>query len=126
MLDLLIWVLVVWLLVGAACAGYVYLDMRKAKEMKALWIIVAFLLAPVGLVLYVFLVKRKKAGYTYPPKPEYSDPQYKYEKSPSSAKEEKKAEKQVQQLEGIPRCQECGAAISAHDFSCPKCGKKLR
>jgi hypothetical protein len=32
----------------------------------------------------------------------------------------------VNQIEGIPRCSDCGAAISKHDIKCPNCDKPLR
>lgn len=32
----------------------------------------------------------------------------------------------VKQIEGIPRCPECGAAISSYDRKCPACGHALR
>lgn len=41
--------------------------------------------------------------------------------------EEKPAPKpKVTQIEGIPRCQECGAAVSSHDEKCPRCDAKLK
>jgi hypothetical protein len=30
------------------------------------------------------------------------------------------------QIEGIPRCPECGAAVSSYDDTCPGCGNKLK
>jgi len=30
------------------------------------------------------------------------------------------------QIEGIPRCPECGAAVSSYDDVCPSCGNKLK
>jgi len=30
------------------------------------------------------------------------------------------------QIEGIPRCPECGAAVSSYDVTCPSCGTKLK
>lgn len=32
----------------------------------------------------------------------------------------------VPQIEGIPRCSDCGAAISIHDIRCPNCDKQLK
>ena len=34
--------------------------------------------------------------------------------------------KDVKQIDGIPRCPECGAAISSSDKSCKDCGAKLK
>ena len=119
-----------WLLVGAISAAYALMDMRKSKDVKAAWLVIAFLLSIVGLVLYIFLVKKKRVEVTYPPKPEYSAPAYKFDKvEKKSAGEEAgaaQAKSNVKQIEGIPRCPDCGAAISERDFNCPKCGRKLR
>ncbi len=119
-----------WLLVGAISAAYVLMDMRKSKDVKAAWVVIAFLLGIVGLVLYIFLVKKKAVEVTYPPKPEYSAPAYKFDKvEKKTAAEEAgaaQAKSNVKQIEGIPRCPDCGAAISERDFDCPKCDRKLR
>jgi hypothetical protein len=122
---------IAWLLVGAICAAYAWMDMKKNKDLKASWLVIAFLLSVVGLVLYIFLVKKKRVDTTYPPKPVYSAPAYKYDKVEAEKKSEAesengKAKSNVKQIEGIPRCPDCGAAISERDFNCPKCGKKLR
>jgi len=98
---------------------------------KASWLVIAFLLSVVGLVLYIFLVKKKRVEATYPPKPEYSAPAYKFEKAEAGKKngaetEADEVKSKVKQIEGIPRCPNCGAAISDRDFNCPNCGKKLR
>jgi hypothetical protein len=123
-------VVIAWLLVGVICAVYALMDMRKSKDMKATWLVITFLLSVVGLVLYIFLVKKKRVDITFPPKPEYSAPAYKFDKvekkSAAEEQEEAKAKSNVKQIEGIPRCPDCGAAISEHDFNCPKCGRKLR
>jgi hypothetical protein len=124
-------IVIAWLLVGAICAAYAWMDMRKNKDLKAPWLVIAFLLCVVGLVLYIFLVKKKRVDTTYPPKPVYSAPAYKYDKVETEKKSEAesesgKAKSNVKQIEGIPRCSDCGAAISDRDFNCPNCGKKLR
>ena len=128
-LELII-AIIAWLLVGAISADYVYMDMRKSRDLKAAWLVIAFLLSVVGLVLYIVLVKKKRVEETYPPKPTYSAPAYKYDKvEKKSAAEEAEAahpKSNVKQVEGIPRCPDCGAAISDRDFNCPKCGRKLR
>jgi hypothetical protein len=105
------------------------MDMRKNKDLKASWLVIAFLLSVVGLVLYVFLVKSKRVDATYPPKPVYSAPAYKYDKVEAKkieADEGGQAKSNVKQIEGIPRCPDCGAAISDRDLNCPNCGRKLR
>jgi hypothetical protein len=124
-------IVIAWLLVGVICAAYAWMDMKKNKDLKASWLVIAFLLSAVGLVLYIFQVKKKRVDVTYPPKPVYSAPAYKYDKVEAEKKSEAeseggKAKSNVKQIEGIPRCPDCGAAISERDFNCPKCGKKLR
>ncbi|HSV42595.1 MAG TPA: hypothetical protein VLH13_04205 [Methanomassiliicoccales archaeon] len=39
---------------------------------------------------------------------------------------EEKPRKKVTQIEGIPRCPECGAAISTYDIRCLGCGAQLK
>jgi DNA-directed RNA polymerase subunit RPC12/RpoP len=127
-LELII-AIIAWLLVGAICAAYALMDMRKSKDVKAAWLAITFLLSVVGLVLYIFLVKKKRVDVTFPPKPEYSAPAYKFDKvEKKSAAEEEAAKLKpvVKQTEGIPRCPDCGAAISDRDLNCPRCGRKLR
>ena len=125
-------IVIAWLLVGAICAAYAWMDMRKNKDLKASWLVIAFLLCVVGLVLYIFLVKKKRVETTYPPKPVYSAPVYKYDKAEADKKngaqenEGGQAKSNVKQIEGIPRCPDCGAAISDRDFNCPNCDRKLR
>jgi len=129
--DIVEVIVIAWLLVGAISAAYAWLDMRKSKDVKLSWLVIVFLLSVVGLVLYIFLVKNKRVDATYPPKPEYSTPAYKFEKVEAAKKNGAEAEapevkSNVKQIEGIPRCPTCGAAISDRDFNCPKCGRKLR
>ena len=123
-----------WLLIGLAIAIWIYLDMKKSRDMRILWPVIGFLLSFIGLVLYYFLIKNKrKPQIEYPPKPEYSKPEYKMDKSvpaneqtAATAKDQKPPEKHVEQVDGIPRCPSCGAAISVHDLKCPRCGKQLK
>ena len=123
-------IVISWLLVGVICAAYAWMDMRKSKDLKASWLVIVFLLSIVGLVLYIFLVKNKRTEVTYPPKPEYSAPAYKFDKVEKKSEtvegEGIKAKSNVKQIEGIPRCPDCGAAISERDINCPNCGRKLR
>ena len=124
-------ILIAWLLIGAISAAYAWMDMRKSKDEKMSWLVIVFLLSVVGLVLYIFLVKKKRIDATYPPKPEYTVPAYKFDKVEAVKKNDAEAEttevkSNVKQIEGIPRCPNCGAAISERDFNCPKCDRKLR
>ncbi|MDD1770078.1 MAG: zinc-ribbon domain-containing protein [Methanomassiliicoccales archaeon] len=126
-MDLYLLTVIAWLLVGVVCAAIVYLDMRKLKRVDALWIVVVFLLPIIGLIVYVLLIRGKGVPYEYPPKANYPAPEYKFEKQAApQQKEAPKEEKKVEQIEGIPRCPHCGAAISTYDEKCPKCGKELR
>jgi hypothetical protein len=130
--EIIVVTVIAWLLVGAICAAYAWMDMRKNKDPKASWLVIAFLLCVVGLALYIFLVKKKRVDATYPPKPVYTAPAYKFDKVEAEKKNEAEknnggqAKPNVKQIEGIPRCPDCGAAISDRDFNCPNCGKKLR
>jgi len=124
MLEWYFLTIIAWLLVGVVCALIGYYDMKKRKQVSVLWIVIVFLLSVVGLVIYV-IIGRKPARYEYPPKTEYPAPEYKFEKK-AEQKEAPKEDKKVEQIEGIPRCPDCGAAISMHDEKCPKCGRKLK
>lgn len=46
--------------------------------------------------------------------------------TPSTAAEKVAEGKMHVQTEGTPRCPKCNAAISVHDFNCPRCGERLR
>ena len=92
-------------------------------------IAVAILAALVAMWSYYFLVLRRRwREYSYPPKPQYDRPSYRpfgtsLETPVTLAPE---PETDVVQIAGIPRCPECGAAISAHDWECDSCGNVLR
>jgi hypothetical protein len=131
--DITLVTTIAWLLIGLAIAVWIFLDMKKNRDMRVLWPLIGLLLSVIGLVLYYFLIKRKrKAQPVYPPRPEYSKPEYKMDKAapakqqtaPGAAPDT--AQRKVDQVEGIPRCPSCGAAISVHDLKCLKCGKQLR
>jgi hypothetical protein len=134
-LDIALVTTVAWLLIGLAIAVWIFLDMKKNRDMRILWPVIGFLLSFIGLILYYFLIKaRRKPQPAYPPKPEYSKPDYKME-APAPAKDQpasapaangSTAPKKVEQVEGIPRCPYCGAAVSVHDQKCPRCGKLLK
>jgi|GEM_PF-2237530 len=132
-LELLLGTLI-WFIVGVVVAVWIYLDGKKNNDVSALWVVIGFLVSILGALLYYFLVARnRRPKEEYPPKPEYGKPEYKMDKSVAAPEQQKptqtapaKQEKSVQQVEGAPRCQSCGAAISVHDSKCPKCGHKLK
>ena len=159
-IEILVLVLV-WILIGVACAVWIFLDIRKSGDMRWPWVVAGLLLSVVGIVLFHFMVRKKRAGYQYPPKPEYDSPQYKMKAEPKSAPAAVprpahvatskpapvaagapapakrstpavEAQKVIEgrhiakHIEGIPRCDHCGAAVSAHDMSCPGCGTSLK
>ena len=126
MADIVAYTLASWMVLGICTALVIFLDQVKHEERNYIWPILGFLLIFLGLLLFYLLVMRKRKKLAeYPAKPQYEAPAYKYEK-----KEEEPApppeKKKVEQLEGAPRCENCGAAISSHDLKCPKCGKQLR
>jgi len=127
MADIVAYTLASWMVLGICTALVIFLDQVKHDEKNYLWPILGLLLIFIGLLLFYLMVMRKRKKPTeYPSKPQYEAPAYKYEKkeeapAPPTAKKEK-----PQQLEGAPRCENCGAAISSHDLKCPKCGKQLK
>ena len=124
--DIVAYTLAAWLIFGIMAALYIVIDQIKHNEKSVVWPIIGFILDFLGLLLfYIFVMRKRKKDKEYPSKPEYGSPAYKYEKkeeAPDPAPEKKK----VQQLEGAPRCENCGAAISVHDVKCPNCGKQLK
>jgi hypothetical protein len=127
MQDVIAYTMASWLVLGICSALIIFLDQVKHNEKNYIWPILGLLLIFLGLLLFYLLVMRKrKKVQAYPAKPKYDAPAYKYDKkeeAPAPAPEKKE---KVQQLEGAPRCENCGAAISAHDLKCPKCGKQLK
>ncbi len=124
--DIVAYTLAAWFIFGIMVALWIFADQVKHSEKKYIWPVIGLVLAFIGMLLFYLLVMRKrKKAPEYPAKPDYESPSYKYEK-----KDEKPApppeKKKVQQLEGAPRCENCGAAISAHDVKCPNCGKQLK
>ncbi|HVO78152.1 MAG TPA: PLDc N-terminal domain-containing protein [Methanomassiliicoccales archaeon] len=127
MLEWYFLTLIAWLFVGVLCASIVYVDMRALKRIDVLWILVVFLIPIIGIIVYFLLVRGRPAPYAYPPKTEYPTPEYKFGQKAEPQKKDAPSEaKKVEQVEGIPRCPDCGAAISMHDEKCPKCGRKLK
>jgi cytochrome c biogenesis protein CcdA len=127
MADIVAFTMASWLVLGLCTALVIFLDQVKHDERNYIWPILGFILIFLGLLLFYLLVMRKrKKAPEYPAKPQYDSPSYKYEKKdepPAPAPEKKE---KVQQLEGAPRCESCGAAISVHDLKCPRCGKQLK
>ncbi|MEM2944387.1 MAG: hypothetical protein QXN93_01685 [Methanomassiliicoccales archaeon] len=129
---------VVWFALGAAIALWIYKDSKeKFGKVAKDWVVAGFFLCIIGALLYSYAAKQRIIRESkYPPEPAYEAPKYEFEEkkavSPSSQEEVEKEKKPtaektpVRQIEGIPRCPHCGAAISAHDWNCPSCGKKLK
>ncbi len=125
-----------WFLAGAIIAVWMYLDMKANKRFESYWLLLGLLLSVVGLGIYLARIKmERRYPYQYPPRPEYENPQYKfkdhyYEKDKWEEKNEEAEEADskvnVDQIEGIPRCPHCGAAISSHNWECPHCGKRIK
>lgn len=126
----LIMVPITWFGLGAIVAGFVYLDMKSRRSIQNIWIVVGFLLNAIGLLLYYLSVRvSRRHPYQYPPSPRYENPEYdfgskKLIEEPSPV--EKKAAPRREFTEGIPRCPNCGAAISAYEWECPRCDANLR
>jgi hypothetical protein len=132
-MGLEIWIpLAIWLAIGAVVAVYLYRRMDREGKVKFGWLIVGLLLSTLGLTIYFFMLslKEKRRDKAVDAK-SYEAPSYKLkgeEGAPKKErpKEEKPLKKEVKQVEGIPRCPECGAAISSSDERCCDCGAKLR
>ncbi|MDD1772281.1 MAG: zinc ribbon domain-containing protein [Methanomassiliicoccales archaeon] len=132
-MGLEIWIpLAIWLAIGVAVAVYLYRRMDKEGKVKFGWLIVGFLLSTLGLTIYFFMLslKEKRRDKAVDAK-SYEAPSYTLkgeEGAPKKErpKEEKPLKKEVKQVEGIPRCPECGAAISSSDERCRDCGAKLK
>jgi hypothetical protein len=124
--DVVAFTLASWTVLGLTSALLIFIEQVKHGEKNYLWPLFGLLLPVVSVLLFYYVMGRKRRkAKEYPAKPEYDSPSYKYEKEeqpPAPAPEKKK----VQQLEGAPRCENCGAAISMHDQKCPSCGKPLK
>jgi hypothetical protein len=59
--NLIFWIIfiVVWLVVGIACAVYVYKDARRSRMNATAWAVICVLLNLIGLVIYL-LIKNSK------------------------------------------------------------------
>ncbi|MCQ5376054.1 MAG: hypothetical protein NO474_05610 [Methanomassiliicoccales archaeon] len=131
-------IILIWFALGAVIALWIFSDSRsKFNEPAPDWVIAGFFLSIIGAALYKYASRQRLIRETkYPPEPRYDAPKYEFEEKKaiqpavSSGEKEKKNEKEeskrVQQIEGIPRCPYCGAAISVHDWNCQRCGKNLK
>lgn len=127
--------IVLWLGIGAIVALYLYRRMDMEGKVVRTWLIVGLLLSILGLLLFLAFRSWKEKGRDKAVDPKsYQPPEYKMKGAEEASKAEKPAEesksefkkKEVQQIEGIPRCPECGAAISSSDKNCNDCGAKLK
>jgi len=133
-----IWIpVLVWLAIGAAVAAYLYLYMDKEGKVEMIWVILGFLLSVLGLMAFIGIrsMKEKDRDKAVDPN-SYEPPAYKIkgpeedapkaERPKEEVQPEAKPKKEIKQIPGIPRCPDCGAAISSSDKKCPDCGAKLK
>jgi len=122
-------VLLSWFGLGAIIAAFIYLDMKGRKSVSTIWVVLGFLLNLIGLLIYYLSVRAsRRHPYQYPPLPRYDGPMYDFDDPKEETVVEEKEEEtpSIEHIEGIPRCPNCGAAISSHEWECPHCGAKLR
>lgn len=135
-MELDLWIpIVIWLAIGAVIALYLYRLMDKEGRVERIWVVIGLLLSVLGLMAFIGVrsMKERDRDKAVDPK-SYQPPEYKLkgEERKERPKEESKPEpapapkKEVKQIDGIPRCRECGAAISSSDVRCRDCGAKLR
>ncbi len=128
--------LAIWLVIGAVIAVYLYRNMSKEGKVEIIWVLIGFLFSVLGLLAFIGLrsMKERERDKAVDPK-SYEPPSYKIkgpegEETPTTPREEPRPEpkpkKEIKQIEGIPRCPECGAAISSSDKRCNDCGAKLK
>lgn len=124
-----------WLGLGAVVALYLYRRMDLEGKVVRAWLIAGFLLSVLGLILFLVFRSMKEKGRDKAVDPKaYKPPEYKMKAAEGAPKAEAPVEeptaeakkKDVKQIEGIPRCPECGSAISSSDKSCNDCGAKLK
>lgn len=133
-MHLELWIpILIWLAIGAGIAAYLYRLMDREGKVEVIWVIIGFFLSVLGLMAFIGVrsMKDKDRDKAVDPN-SYQPPEYKLkdEEPKPVPKVEKKPEpapkKDVKQIEGIPRCPECGAAISSSDERCRDCGAKLK
>jgi hypothetical protein len=127
------WILIIvlaWFALGGIIAAFIYLDIKARKSGSKMWPAMGFLLNLIALLAYDVSVKiSRRHPYQYPPTPSYGEPNYDFdrvEREPAVEGESEEEKPSVEYIEGIPRCPHCGAAISAHDWECPRCGARIR
>jgi uncharacterized membrane protein YeaQ/YmgE (transglycosylase-associated protein family) len=139
-LEELLVIVLIWLGIGAGIAAWIYTDTKvRKKAVEWDWVAIGFILSIIGAIVYIVAVNaEKKREYQYPPATKYENPKYDFEGEKHEAKSQPtqsqaeqtktgtKEKAEIRQIEGIPRCRHCGAAISEHDWQCPKCGAKLK
>jgi zinc-ribbon domain len=152
--DILV-VLLVWLTIGVVIGGWISIDTFTRKVKGAKWVAAGIFLTVIGLALYLWVRdKTVRAGQPAVPTYRYSEPAVPevrpapmtdttVEPAPSmppatpeqqtpvpepegSRPEYRSAVPVREQVEGIPRCPKCDAAVSASDEFCSECGTKLK
>jgi hypothetical protein len=149
--DTILIILVVWLTIGIVIGGWISVDTFRRKVKGAKWVAIGVLLSVVGLLIYLM---KRNTGAAQPR--HHAAPEYKFtepaasqappagtgkatsEPAPVASQSVKEPVPEGQrpentwaphikkQLEGTPRCQKCGAAVSSFDDICPDCGAKLK
>jgi uncharacterized membrane protein YeaQ/YmgE (transglycosylase-associated protein family) len=139
-LEWLLFIIAIWLGIGAVIAAWIYKDTKVRKNAAEWnWVGIGFLLSIIGAIIYIVAANaEKKRGYQYPPATKYENPDYIMEggkketepqatpSAPGQSGTASDDKKEIKQIDGLPRCRHCGAAISEHDWQCPKCGTKLK
>ena len=120
----------VWLAIGAAIAIYLYRLMQREGKVEPLWVVIGLLLSVLGLMAFIGVRSMRERGRDKAVDPKsYQPPEYKLKEGKETVKAEPAPEprpkKEVKRIDGVPRCQECGAAVSSLDERCRECGAKL-
>lgn len=130
-----IWIPIsVWLAIGAAIAFYLYRLMYKEGKVERLWLLIGFALSVLGLMAFIGVRSMREKNRDKAVDPNiFQPPEYKMSEGlEEKPKEERRPEpeprpkREVKRIEGIPRCPECGAAVSSLDALCRDCGAKLK
>jgi len=131
-LDLWIPVLI-WLAIGAVIAIYLGRLMKREGKVEPLWVVIGLFLSVLGLMAFIGVRSMRERGRDKAVDPKsYQPPEYKL-KEGEGGKEavkagpapEPRSKKEVKRIDGIPRCPECGAAVSSLDERCRECNAKL-
>jgi hypothetical protein len=123
----------VWLAIGAAIAIYLYRLMQREGKVEPLWVVIGLLLSVLGLMAFIGVRSMRERGRDKAVDPKsYQPPEYKLKEGEgkemvkTEPAPEPRPKKEVKRIDGIPRCPECGAAVSSLDERCRECGAKLR